>query len=132
MRVSLLLGCVLPSVTALAQPAAETLEARQEPAAAASSSWFLPNLDHTSGPVRGYVPNLYDANGKPVYSYPVYKSVSDVKDLANAITSDGPKGQRDNCWLVGQPRVVYLAPGRSHRVLLILSMGKSFFIFLYF
>lgn len=78
-----------------------------------ASSWFLPNLDHTSGPVRGYVPNLNDGNGNPYYNYPVYKSVAsgDSQGLINAIYGDGPNGNRNNCWLAGQPRVVYLAPG---------------------
>lgn len=72
-----------------------------------ASSWFLANLDHTSDAVRGYVPDLGDD------SYPVYKAVAagDSQGFVNALTSDGPNGQRDNCWLSGQPRVVYLAPG---------------------
>ncbi|KHN97236.1 endoglucanase [Metarhizium album ARSEF 1941] len=79
----------------------------------AGSSWFLPNLDHTSGPVRGYVPNLVNGAGQPNYTYPVYKAVNsgDSQGLIDALYSDGPSGgQRDNCWLAGQPRVIYLAP----------------------
>ena len=83
-----------------------------------SSSWFLPNLDHTSGPVRGFVPNLFNGGGQPNFTYPVYKAVSsgDAQGFVNALYSDGPGGgQRDNCWLAGQPRVIYLAPGEEQR-----------------
>lgn len=97
---------------ATALPAPDSsLESRQS-----GSSWFLPNLDHTSGPVRGYVPDLTGSDGQPNYNYPVYKSVKsgDSQGLINAITSDGPSGgSRNNCWLAGQPRVVYLAPGKG-------------------
>lgn len=109
-RFAFLAGCaaaILSTVAALpAQPADAELEKR-------ASSWFLPNLDHTSGPVRGYVPNLTNGNGQPVYDYPVYKSVNagDANGLRNALTSNGPNGNRNNCWLAGQPRVIYLAPG---------------------
>ena len=85
------------------------LESRQ------ASSWFLPNLDHTSGPVRGFVPNLFNGGGQANWTYPVYKSVNsgDSQGLINAVFSDGPSGgSRDNCWLAGQPRVIYLAPGK--------------------
>ncbi len=107
MKISTLLAHTAPLFAALAAalPAGESaLEERQS-----ASSWFLPNLDHTSGPVRGYVPNL------PTYDYPVYKSVKsgDSQGLINAITSDGPSGARNNCWLAGQPRVIYLAPGEQ-------------------
>ncbi|KAK4496150.1 hypothetical protein PRZ48_012129 [Zasmidium cellare] len=75
--------------------------------AEAASAWWFPNLDHTSGTVRDYVPFLSTPN------YPVYKSVSsgDSAAFRNALYSDGPNGDRDNMWLAGQPRVVYLAPG---------------------
>lgn len=63
-------------------------------------------MDHTSGPVRGYVPNLGTD-----YTYSVYQAVQPGDDLFNAISSGGPNGTRDNMWLAGQPRVVYLAPG---------------------
>lgn len=95
---------------AAALPTSESSVAERQ----SGSSWFLPNLDHTSGPVRGYVPNLTGSNGQPNYDYAVYKSVNsgDSPGLINAITSGGPSGgNRDNCWLAGQPRVVYLAPG---------------------
>ncbi|KAM3508490.1 hypothetical protein MY10362_001148 [Beauveria mimosiformis] len=105
MKVTALLACTAPTFAswAIALPSGESaLEERRS-----ASSWFLPNLDHTSAPVRGYVPNL------PTYDYPVYKSVKsgDSQGLLNAITSDGPSGNRNNCWLAGQPRVIYLAPG---------------------
>ncbi len=108
MKISTLLAHTAPLFASLATalPAGESaLEERQS-----ASSWFLPNLDHTSGPVRGYVPNL------DTYDYPVYKSVKsgDSQGLINAITSDGPSGNRNNCWLAGQPRVIYLAPGTPH------------------
>ncbi|KID60888.1 beta-1,3-glucanase precursor, partial [Metarhizium hybridum] len=110
MKFSPLLGLatlLLPSLSS-GLPSAQ-LDERQ-----AGSSWFLPHLDHTSGPVRAYVPNLVNGAGQPNYTYPVYKAVNsgDSQGLINAIYSDGPSGgQRDNCWLAGQPRVIYLAPG---------------------
>lgn len=72
-----------------------------------SSSWWFPNLDHASGTVRDYVPFLSTPD------YPVYKSVAggDSAAFRNALYADGPNGDRDNLWLAGQPRVVYLAPG---------------------
>jgi hypothetical protein len=79
------------------------------------SSWFLPNIDHTTGAVRGYVPNLVNSAGQANYTYPVYKTVNsgDAQGFINAISSDGPSGgQRDNCWLAGEPRVIYLPPGK--------------------
>lgn len=83
------------------------------------SSWFLPNLDHTSSAVRGYVPDLLNSAGTANFTYPVYKAVNsgDSQGFINALTSDGPSGgARDNCWLAGQPRVVYLAPGPSSTI----------------
>ncbi|KAJ2976415.1 hypothetical protein NQ176_g4964 [Zarea fungicola] len=112
MKVTRVLAHAAPLFASLAAalPAKDSasLEERQS-----GSSWFLPNLDHTSGPVRGYVPNLTGSNGQPNYNYPVYKSVNsgDSQGLINALTSDGPAGNRNNCWLAGQPRVIYLAPG---------------------
>lgn len=78
----------------------------------ASSSWFLPNLDHTSGAVRGYVPDLQSSSG-PDFTYPVYVAVDpgDSQGFIDAIKQDGPNGDRDNFWLAGQPRMVYLPPG---------------------
>lgn len=79
------------------------------------SSWFLPNIDHTTGAVRGYVPNLVGSNGQQNFSYPVYKTVNsgDSAGFINALTSDGPTGgARDNCYLAGEPRVIYLPPGQ--------------------
>jgi hypothetical protein len=79
------------------------------------SSWFLPNLDHTTGAVRGFVPNLVNSAGQANFTYPVYKTVNsgDAQGFTNAISSDGPSGgARDNCWLAGQPRVIYLSPGK--------------------
>jgi hypothetical protein len=76
--------------------------------AAANSTWWYPGLDHTSEAVRAYVPNL------DVEDYPVYKAVAsgDADAFRNALYADGPSGgERDNMWLAGQPRVVYLAPG---------------------
>lgn len=114
MKVTRVLAHAAPLFASLAAalPAKDSasLEERQS-----GSSWFLPNLDHTSGPVRGYVPNLTGSNGQPNYNYPVYKSVNsgDSQGLINALTSDGPAGNRNNCWLAGQPRVIYLAPGKS-------------------
>ncbi|KAL6871620.1 family 55 glycoside hydrolase [Trichoderma longibrachiatum] len=85
------------------------LEGRQS-----GSSWFLPNIDHTTGAVRGYVPNLFNSAGQQNFTYPVYKTVAsgDSAGFVNALYSDGPSGgQRDNCYLAGEPRVIYLPPG---------------------
>ncbi|KAM3457413.1 hypothetical protein MY3296_001155 [Beauveria thailandica] len=105
MKIAALLACTAPTFVswATALPSGESAPEERHSA----SSWFLPNLDHTSAAVRGYVPNL------PTYDYPVYKSVKsgDSQGLIDAITSDGPSGNRNNCWLAGQPRVIYLAPG---------------------
>jgi hypothetical protein len=82
------------------------------------SSWFLPNLDHSTGSVRGFVPDLVNSAGQANFTYPVYKSVNsgDSQGFIDAITSDGPSGgARDNCWLAGQPRVIYLSPGKFSR-----------------
>ena len=102
------LNCVLLVSTHPVEeaPTASQLEKR------ASSSWFLPNLDHTSGAVRGYVPDLTGPNA-PDYTYPVYVAVNsgDSQGFINALYQDGPNGDRDNMWLAGQPRVVYLPPG---------------------
>lgn len=48
-----------------------------------------------------------------MYNYPVYIAVNsgDSQGFINALYSNGPRGDRDNMWLAGQPRVVYLAPG---------------------
>ncbi|UKZ54446.1 hypothetical protein TrVGV298_008254 [Trichoderma virens] len=88
---------------------AATLQERQS-----GSSWFLPNIDHTTGAVRGYVPDLFDSSGNQNFNYPVYKTVNsgDATGFVNAISSDGPSGgARDNCYLAGEPRVIYLPPG---------------------
>jgi hypothetical protein len=80
---------------------------------AAATSWWYPNIDHTTGAVRAYVPYLFDSNGNQDFNYPVYKTVTsgDATGFVNALYSDGPTGDRDNMWLAGQPRVVYLPPG---------------------
>ncbi|KAH8881156.1 family 55 glycoside hydrolase [Thozetella sp. PMI_491] len=113
MKTFSLAGCIaLLSAISSAHPLdafSSGVETRQS-----GSTWFLPNLDHTSGPVRGYVPNLFNSGGQQNFTYPVYKSINsgDSQGFINALYSDGPSGgQRDNCWLAGQPRVIYLAPG---------------------
>jgi hypothetical protein len=82
-----------------------------------ASSWFLPNIDHTTGAVRGYAPDLYNSGGTQNFTYPVYISVAsgDSAGFVNALTSQGPSGGlRDNCYLAAEPRVIYLAPGKSN------------------
>nr|POE48307.1 glucan endo-1,3-beta-glucosidase bgn13.1 [Quercus suber] len=76
--------------------------------AAGASDWWYPNLDHSTGAVRDYVPNLGSD-----YDYPVYIAVEsgDSQGLIDALISDGPNGDRDNLYLAGEPRTVYLAPG---------------------
>lgn len=89
--------------------AAAKVEGRQS-----GSSWFLPNIDHTTGAVRGYVPDLFNSAGQQNFTYPVYKTVAsgDSAGFINALSSDGPSGgARDNCYLAGEPRVIYLPPG---------------------
>ena len=101
---SLAAGVALLSPLSAAAP----LEARQ------SSSWFLPNLDHTSGAVRGFVPDLENSSGQSNFTYPVYEAVSpgDAQSFINALTNNGPSGgARDNCYLAGEPRMVYVPPG---------------------
>lgn len=81
-------------------------------AAQASSSWWYPSLDHSTGAVRDYVPYLYSGNTQD-YNYPTYIAVNsgDSQGFINALYSHGPNGDRDNMWLAGEPRTVYLAPG---------------------
>nr|POE48889.1 glucan endo-1,3-beta-glucosidase bgn13.1 [Quercus suber] len=76
--------------------------------AASASSWWYPNIDHSTGTLRDYVPNLGDD-----YDYPVYIAVAsgDSQGLINALVTGGPNGDRDNMYLAGEPRTVYLAPG---------------------
>lgn len=81
-------------------------------AAQASSSWWYPNLDHSTGAVRDYVPYLYSGNTQD-YNYPTYIAVNsgDSQGFVNALYSNGPNGDRDNGYISGEPRTVYLAPG---------------------
>lgn len=79
-----------------------------------ASSWFLPNIDHTTGAVRGYAPDLFNSDGSQDFNYPVYQTVAsgDSAGFVNALTANGPGGgQRDNCFLAAEPRVIYLPPG---------------------
>ncbi|KAM0486375.1 hypothetical protein ACHAPX_001081 [Trichoderma viride] len=79
-----------------------------------ASSWFLPNIDHTTGAVRGYAPDLFSSDGSQNFNYPVYKTVAsgDSAGFVAALTSDGPSGgARDECFLAAEPRVIYLPPG---------------------
>jgi hypothetical protein len=73
-----------------------------------TSSWWYANIDHTTAAVRDYVPNL-----GTLYDYPVHYSVSagDAVDFVYALTANGPQGQRDDMWLAGQPRTIYLPGG---------------------
>lgn len=79
---------------------------------AASSNWWYPNLDHSTGAVRDYVPYLNSGNN-PDYDYPTYIAVAsgDSQGFINALYSNGPDGDRDNMYIAGEPRTVYLAPG---------------------
>lgn len=82
--------------------------------APAASSWWYAALDHSTGAVRDYAANLEDNNNNPVYDYPIYIAVAsgDAAELRNALYSNGPSGlDRDNGWLAGQPRTIYIAPG---------------------
>lgn len=78
---------------------------------ASSSSWWYAALDHSSGPVRDYVPYLFDNNGNQDYNYPTYMAVNSADGLRSALTSNGPSGDRDNYYLSGEPRTIYVAPG---------------------
>lgn len=101
------IGRSVAASNATTNSANTTVKYNSQLTAQTTSSWWFPNLDHTSGTVRDYVPFLSTPN------YPVYKSVSsgDSATFRNALYADGPNGDRDNLWLAGQPRVVYLAPG---------------------
>jgi chitinase len=69
------------------------------------SDWWFPNIDRSDPNANDFVPFL------DVFDYQVYVAVNDAKGRRNAIASGGPHGGRDNGWLAGQPRVVYIAPG---------------------
>jgi hypothetical protein len=73
-----------------------------------NSSWWYPHVDRTSSASRDYVPYLNNSN-----SYQVYVAVPSGDNCAfiNALYAGGPSGDRDNMWLAGQPRTIYLAPG---------------------
>ncbi|OAQ66884.1 pectate lyase superfamily protein domain-containing protein [Pochonia chlamydosporia 170] len=84
-------------------------------AAAAGTTFWYANMDHTGGP-RGYSPDLGND-----YSYEVFKSVNsgDGRAIQDAIDSNNGKERRHNWW-ASQPRamaemrirfVVYLPPG---------------------
>lgn len=103
----------LASFLSLSSAAPVEQVSEQSPEKRATSNWFLPNLDHTSGAVRGYVPDLYGSNGQQDYTYPVYEAANagDAQSFINSLYDNGPSGSRDNGWIAGEPRVVYLPPG---------------------
>jgi hypothetical protein len=84
------------------------VEASKKQHAHTNSTWWYANIDHTSAAVRDYVPNL-----GTTYDYPVHFSVQagNAVEFVSAITADGPQGQRDDMWLAGQPRTIYLPGG---------------------
>ena len=68
----------------------------------ATASWYS-DIDHTSGTVRGYAPDL-DGD----FNYPVYKAVSpgDGAGIQNAINAGTqPNSKRYGYWFASQPRV---------------------------
>ncbi|KAK3904930.1 glycoside hydrolase [Staphylotrichum tortipilum] len=73
----------------------------------ASSFWYS-NIDHTTGNVRGYAPDL-DGD----YVYQVYKAVApgDGAGIQAAINAGTNGAQRHGQWFASQPRVVYIPPG---------------------
>lgn len=77
-----------------------------------TSSWWYPNVDHTSAAVRDYAPFL-NSGGSPDYNYPVYMAVTggNASAFIDALYSDGPNGDRDNGYLAAEPRTVYVGPG---------------------
>ena len=77
------------------------------PPPSSNSDWWFPNIDRSDPNANDFVPFL-----DGVFEYQVYVAVSDAAGLRNAIASGGPhRGNRDNGFLAGEPRVVYLAPG---------------------
>ncbi|KAK4235025.1 glycoside hydrolase [Achaetomium macrosporum] len=77
-------------------------------AAAAKTSFWYANIDHTSANVRGYAPDL-DGD----YSYEVFRSVApgDGAGIQKAINEATNGATRHGQWLASQPRVVYIPPG---------------------
>ncbi|KAK2590242.1 hypothetical protein QQS21_012073 [Conoideocrella luteorostrata] len=75
--------------------------------AASGTSFWYANMDHTSGDVRGYAPDL-----EGDYTYPVYVAVNpgDGNAIQDAIDQN-QGGQRKSQWWASQTRVVYLPPG---------------------
>jgi hypothetical protein len=73
-----------------------------------SSSFWYANIDHTSGDVRGFAPDL-DGD----YLYPVYRAVApgDGAGIQAAIRSASNGNNRHGQWFASQPRVVYIPPG---------------------
>lgn len=69
-------------------------------AAAAGTTFWYTNMDHTGGP-RGYAPDLGND-----YWYEVFKSVNsgDGRAIQDAIDSNNGKERRHNWW-ASQPRV---------------------------
>lgn len=68
----------------------------------ATASWYS-DIDHTSGNVRGYAPDL-DGD----FAYPVYKAVApgDGAGIQSAINAGTlPNTQRHGQWFASQPRV---------------------------
>ncbi|KAK3367890.1 putative glucan ENDO-1, 3-BETA-glucosidase BGN13.1 precursor [Podospora didyma] len=74
----------------------------------APTSFWYANIDHTSGDVRGYAPDL-DGD----FNYEVFKSVTagDGAGIQTAINAGTNGATRHPQWFASQPRVVYLPPG---------------------
>ncbi|KAK4463428.1 glycoside hydrolase [Cladorrhinum samala] len=75
--------------------------------AKATSFWYS-NIDHTTGDVRGYAPDL-DGD----YVYEIYKAVTpgngaSIQAAINAATNGATRHPE---WFASQPRVVYIPPG---------------------
>ncbi|KAK0736744.1 pectin lyase fold/virulence factor [Apiosordaria backusii] len=74
---------------------------------AASSFWYA-NIDHVTGNVRGFAPDL-DGD----FTYPIHKAVTPGDGAAiQAAINEGTNGaRRHGQWFASQPRVVYIPPG---------------------
>ncbi|KAK4184355.1 glycoside hydrolase [Podospora australis] len=73
-----------------------------------STSFWYANIDHVSGDVRGFAPDL-DGD----YVYEVYKPVTpgNGASIQAAINAGTNGAQRNGKWFASQPRVVYIPPG---------------------
>ncbi|KAK0610586.1 glycoside hydrolase family 55 protein [Bombardia bombarda] len=94
---------------AVAAPVVES-DARdtEQPEKRQATSFWYSNIDHTSGAVRGFAPDL-DGD----FSYAVYQAATpgNGASIQTAINAGTSGATRHGEWLASQPRVVYIPPG---------------------